>query len=186
MFERIRNKLRMRKKTQASLAGAKFAVYAKGSDEALIVVTGEDGMAKLPDLRCGDYIVEELEAPPKIWQVADTDGRWTLNDFPVKEIVNEMISAYDTGNKSTVYLVGDTGATVRFQAHIYEPAWEAFSVTCDIDCLENGEYKGLYRCWSVNESNYHNVVKTSGSCEAAEKYIRQKMPNGFYLKYSLN
>ena len=122
----------------------------------------------------------------QVWQVADAGEKWTLEDFSVKEIGNEMISAYDTGNKSTVYLVGDTGAIVRFQAHIYEPTWEAFSVTCDIDCLENGEYKGLYRCWSVNESNYHNVVKTSGSCETAEQYIRQKMPNGFYLKYSLN
>ena len=50
--------------TQEPLAGAKFAIYAKGSDEALqVVVTGEDGTAKFTDLRYGDYVIKELEAP---------------------------------------------------------------------------------------------------------------------------
>lgn len=118
--------------------------------------------------------------------LADTGRKYTLSDISVDEIADQMADASMGYGKSTVYLVGDNGATVRFQGHIYEPVWEFFEGTCDIDYLENGTYHNLFKCWSENESDYQNVKKTIGSHAEAEDYIRNHMPNGFYLKYSLN
>lgn len=52
------------RETEERLAGAQFAIYEKGSDEALqVVTTDSNGTATFTGLRYGDFVIKELMAP---------------------------------------------------------------------------------------------------------------------------
>ncbi len=101
------------------LKGATFNVVDKNNKVVATVTTDENGLAEVPDLPLGDYVVKETKAPEG-YVTSDTPVKVTIDSTKVVEMVMENTKKVENGQFKLLKKDSESGqllAGAKFNVH---------------------------------------------------------------------